>query len=832
MTYRRRRTAASATRSASSLPRTREDWHDKRRAVDAVMDDIGGVVIRVGRRDGRRDVVAVRRPGRAQRGRPAVRREHPAPHRPACRHRRPVPRLGQHRPQGRPLEAPAGSGSRHAAARRARDRQRHRRARRQVRDGGRLRQPGVRQADHRQLGRQRAVRLRARLHRATWARRASSTSAAPASPAARRQPTTRWPTASTRSTRWWCSTTSRSRGRTSSSTATRGRRPSSGRRCTATAPFPFVQRILRIADMLIGAALFNVRQTGLERQQAVQEKLAALACYREGINAHLTAAIAEAEPSPGGLLMPNQSLLLHGPRAGVLAAAGDDAHRPRAVRRPDLRHARRRRRSRTRRPGRGWRSSTRSTSAGQAEDRRRLLAFARDLLNSDYAGHRLTFQLFAQSPPFAHLAAVYRNFDFDGPLEIVQASAGPVRHGCCAGSLGMTPPPDPAVQHPRHLSRAEPRQRPLPGRGRRRHRLPARPGRPGSGHPRVGRRRRSSQAQAEQAMDNIELLLRGVPAPQLEDIVKIIVYLTDIRYREAVYRVLGRWLKGVFPVSTGLVVQRAGPARVGGRDRRDRGDPGSAGVTFSLVGRCARTGMLGVVVVVVSPAVAARCAHVRAGVGAAASQNVTDPRLGPRMLDGWPRAARRPTLSRHRSRRAAHRVPAADRGRRRRPHGAATRASRTLGTHGAVAGRRTASAAGNLLASDDVPAAMVEAFGRDPPGAPRRSAGARRWRPGSRPAARRGRCARRAWWSAARVAWPIADLRVDWHDEPDRGAGARCGRCGAPQDGRLRHPRARSGRRARLRRARRVRFTVRRPAVLSLGSSPAWPLPATRGARR
>ena len=37
-----------------------------------------------------------------------------------------------------------------------------------------------------------------------------------------------------------------------------------------------------------------------------------------------------------------------------------------------------------------------------AEDRRRLLAFARDLLNSDYAGHRLTFQLFAQSPPFAH----------------------------------------------------------------------------------------------------------------------------------------------------------------------------------------------------------------------------------------------------------------------------------------------------------------------------------------------------------------------------------------------------------------------------------------------
>ena len=59
-----------------------------------------------------------------------------------------------------------------------------------------------------------------------------------------------------------------------------------------------------------------------------------------------------------------------------------------------------------------------------ADDRRKLLAFARDLLNSDYAGHRLTFQLFAQSPPFAHLAAVYRNFGWEGPVEMVQQAAG------------------------------------------------------------------------------------------------------------------------------------------------------------------------------------------------------------------------------------------------------------------------------------------------------------------------------------------------------------------------------------------------------------------------
>tara|TARA_B110000459_G_scaffold179323_1_gene205252 strand:+ start:574 stop:888 length:315 start_codon:yes stop_codon:yes gene_type:complete len=58
------------------------------------------------------------------------------------------------------------------------------------------------------------------------------------------------------------------------------------------------------------------------------------------------------------------------------------------------------------------------------EDRRKLLAFARDLLNSDYAGHWLTFQLFAQSPPFAQSAAVYRNFDWDGPLSFVRNGAG------------------------------------------------------------------------------------------------------------------------------------------------------------------------------------------------------------------------------------------------------------------------------------------------------------------------------------------------------------------------------------------------------------------------
>jgi enamine deaminase RidA (YjgF/YER057c/UK114 family) len=59
--------------------------------------------------------------------------------------------------------------------------------------------------------------------------------------------------------------------------------------------------------------------------------------------------------------------------------------------------------------------------------------------------------------------------------------------------------------------------------------------------------------QAERVMQNIDLLLRECGS-ELAHICKVTVYLTDIRYREPVYRVAGRWLRGVFPVFTGLVV--------------------------------------------------------------------------------------------------------------------------------------------------------------------------------------------------------------------------------------------------------------------------------------
>lgn len=187
--------------------------------------------------------------------------------------------------------------------------------------------------------------------------------------------------------------------------------------------FPYVQRTLSYADLLIGAALWNVRQTGLEKQPAVQEKLSEIAVWREGINAHLTASVELAEDSPNGLKMPNQSLLMTG-RVHALNNLARMMHIARELCggqicvTPDIaafeaegtKH---------------WLEKFYSINESwQSEDRRKLLALARDLLNSDYAGHRLTFQLFAQSPPFAQSGAVWRNFDWRDPLEFAQKAAG------------------------------------------------------------------------------------------------------------------------------------------------------------------------------------------------------------------------------------------------------------------------------------------------------------------------------------------------------------------------------------------------------------------------
>lgn len=63
----------------------------------------------------------------------------------------------------------------------------------------------------------------------------------------------------------------------------------------------------------------------------------------------------------------------------------------------------------------------------------------------------------------------------------------------------------------------------------------------------------NAAGQTEQAMANIKMLLEEAGA-KLEHVCKITIYIVDPRYREEVYRVVGKWLKGVYPVSTGIVV--------------------------------------------------------------------------------------------------------------------------------------------------------------------------------------------------------------------------------------------------------------------------------------
>ena len=60
-------------------------------------------------------------------------------------------------------------------------------------------------------------------------------------------------------------------------------------------------------------------------------------------------------------------------------------------------------------------------------------------------------------------------------------------------------------------------------------------------------------AQADQAMKNVKQLLEEAGS-KLDDICRIVVYLTDRGYRDAVYQVIGKWLQGVYPVSTGVIV--------------------------------------------------------------------------------------------------------------------------------------------------------------------------------------------------------------------------------------------------------------------------------------
>jgi uncharacterized Ntn-hydrolase superfamily protein len=185
-------------------------------------------------------------------------------------------------------------------------------------------------------------------------------------------------------------------------------------------------------------------------------------------------------------------------------------------------------------------------------------------------------------------------------------------------------------------------------------------------------------------------------------------------------------------------------------------------MTFSIVARCARSGQFGVAISSSSPAVAARCAHARAGIGAVATQNVTNPALGPLMLDRL--AAGDNADSAVAAARDSDRFPdyrqllAIDAAGTTAVHSGA----RALGLWTAAQGKDCA-AGGNLLASDAVPAVMIAAF--------ETTAGSLGDRLMAAMAAalaaggEAGPVRSAGLLVMHRQRWPFVDLRIDWLDD-------------------------------------------------------------------
>lgn len=191
-------------------------------------------------------------------------------------------------------------------------------------------------------------------------------------------------------------------------------------------------------------------------------------------------------------------------------------------------------------------------------------------------------------------------------------------------------------------------------------------------------------------------------------------------------------------------------------------------MTFSLIGRCAETGMLGVAITTSSICVASRCPWARAGAGALSTQNVTDPTIGPRVLDllaGGKSAAEALQAVLAASQYAEYRqVTVIDRQGRTAHHSGA----KTLGTN-AVAEGKDCLAAGNLLSNTDVPKAMVTSFTRhaDLHLAERLLRGLES---GIVAGGERGPVKSAGLLVVDKQIWPLVDLRVDWsEDDPVAG---------------------------------------------------------------
>lgn len=182
-------------------------------------------------------------------------------------------------------------------------------------------------------------------------------------------------------------------------------------------------------------------------------------------------------------------------------------------------------------------------------------------------------------------------------------------------------------------------------------------------------------------------------------------------------------------------------------------------MTFSLVARCADTGMFGIAICSSSPAVAARCSFAQAGIGAVASQNVTNPALGPLtlafMAQGLPadqaivQACQSDEFIDYRQ------VLAVDNLGRTAIHSG----PKSLGIWTQAKGENVASG-GNLLANARVPQALVDGFLAASGHIGDRLIAA--LRAGLAAGGEAGPIHSAGMKIVDNVSWPIADLRCDW----------------------------------------------------------------------
>ncbi|WP_375698925.1 DUF1028 domain-containing protein [Pseudophaeobacter sp. TrK17] len=182
-------------------------------------------------------------------------------------------------------------------------------------------------------------------------------------------------------------------------------------------------------------------------------------------------------------------------------------------------------------------------------------------------------------------------------------------------------------------------------------------------------------------------------------------------------------------------------------------------MTFSLVARCAETGMFGMAISSSSPAVAARCAFARAGVGAVASQNVTDPSLGPLTLDlmqGGMSAPEAISEVQARGQFMEYRQVLAVDGQGRT---AIHSGPKSLGIWTQAEAENVASG-GNLLANDSVPQAIVAGFSGAKGHIGDRLIAA--MRAGLSAGGEAGPVHSAGMLIVDKVAWPVAELRCDW----------------------------------------------------------------------